>query len=990
MVLAGSRAPIPAGSAILTLDVNSATKDLEAELRRVVRGEVRFDAWSKALYSTDASIYQIEPIGVVAPLDRDDVAAAVGLAARYGVPILPRGGGTSLSGQTVGHAIHIDFAMHMHRVLELDREEQWVRLEPGVVQDQLNAWLRPHGFGFGPDTSSSNRATLGGMIGNNSAGSHSILYGKTIDHTLELDVVLSDGSQARFAPVSQDRLEQLAAGDHLENRLYRELRNLGESYREEVFARYPKIIRRVSGYNLDEFVPFNGQFGAGLATRPGPFNLSRAVVGSEGTLAVIGEARMKVVPLPRHKGLEVVLFDDLIEAVEATPEMTLTSPSATELIDRMILERARANPEFARRMSFVEGDPGALLVVEFYGDSEAEVRSKVDELDQRLKRKGVGFGHLPVLDAAGQQSVWKVRKDSLGLLMSVPGERKPIAFVEDPAVPPEKLPEFVRRFRQILADHQTTGGYYGHASVGCLHIRPLIDLKQASEVDKMRRIAEQVFQLVLECGGSMSGEHGDGLARGHFNERLFGPLVYEAFRKMKAAFDPGNLLNPGKVVDAPEMTRNLRYGPSYQTVQIQTQLSFEREGGFARAVEACNGAGICRKLQEGTMCPSFQATLEEEHSTRGRANALRAALSGRLPAESLTSPRMYQTLDLCLECKGCKGECPSNVDLAKIKYEFLSQYYARHGTPLRARLFAGIGTLNRWGSRAASLANLLMGNRWVKNLAQLAVGIDARREFPPFAPESFQQWFRRRPSPPVGRRGKVVLLDDCFLSYNYPQVGQAAVEVLERAGFQVVLARLECCGRPMISKGLLGQARQAARRNLAALAPLVDQGAALVGCEPSCLLTFRDEYLDLVDGPEAERVARRAYLLEEFLCRLLDAGQLDLKFSNRPKKLLVHGHCHQKAHIGTASTLRALRLPPGYEVSEVNSGCCGMAGSFGFEKEHYEISRTIANLRLVPAVNAAAADTEIVITGVSCRQQIGHFTSRKPRHAVELLREALD
>ena len=971
--------------------MNSHLQDLEAELSKAIRGEVRFDAYSKVLYSTDASIYQIEPIGVVIPRDRDDVAAAVGLAMKYGLPVLPRGGGTSLSGQTVGQAIQIDFAKYMHRVLELNKEEHWVRVQPGLVQDQLNAYLRPHGFGFGPDTSSSNRATLGGMCGNNSAGSHSVVYGKTIDHTIELDVVLSDGSEARFGAVTPDRLDQLARGDRLENRLYREVRELGAAYAEEIRARYPKIIRRVSGYNLDEFVPNGGGlFGAGLATPPGPFNLAKVVVGSEGTLAVASEARMKIVPLPKKKALEVVLFHDLVDAVEATREMMETHPAATELMDKLILDRARQHPDFAPRMGFAQGDNvGALLVVEFFGDTDEEVRSGVEELDARLKHKRIGFGHLPVVDLAKQQSIWKVRKDSLGLLMSVPGDRKPIAFVEDPAVPVERLPEFLRRFRQILTDHQTTGGYYGHASVGCVHIRPLIDLKQQSEVDKMRHISEEVFQLVVECGGSMSGEHGDGLARGHFNERLFGPKVYEGFQKLKAAFDPRNLMNPGKVVQCPDMTRDLRYGASYQTVQIQTHLDFSKEGGFAGAVEACNGMGICRKQTEGTMCPSYQATLEEEHSTRGRANALRAALSGRLPAEEFTSHRMYETLDLCLECKGCKGECPSKVDLAKMKYEFLAHYYKRHGVPLRSRVFANIATLNRWGSRAAPLANYFMSRGWVKSLVELTLGIDSRRDFPPFAPETFQTWFRQRRTTTASER-KVVLFDDCFLSHNYPQVGRAATELLEKAGFQVVLARQECCGRPMISKGLLEDACRVARRNVRVLAPLVKQGAVIVGCEPSCLLTLRDEYLDLLHGPEVEQVAQHSYLFEEFRGTLHDAGKLELTFREQKRRVLVHGHCHQKAHIGTGSTLRALRLVPGYEVTEINSGCCGMAGSFGFEKEHYDISRTISGQRLVPAVNAAPPDAEIVITGVSCRQQIGHFTSRTPRHAVELLREAVE
>ena len=969
--------------------MKSSTRDLEAELRKEIRGEVRFDAYSKILYSTDASIYQIEPLGVVLPRDRDDVAATVQIAARHGVPLLPRGGGSSLSGQTVGHAIHIDLAKYMHDILEVNTEEQWARVQPGVVQDNFNAHLRPLGFAFGPDTSSSNRATLGGMIGNNSAGSHSVIHGKTIDHTLELDVHLADGSEAHFAAVTPDRLDQLSRGDRLENHIYKEVRALGAEYCPEIYARYPKIIRRVSGYNLDEFVPNGGQFGAGLATPPGPFNLSKIIAGSEGTLAVASQAKVKIVRLPKHKAIEVVLFRDLVETAEATEEMMQTHPAATELMDRMIIESARSQAEFAKRMDFVQGDAGALLVVEFYGDTADEVRSKVEELDARLKRKRIGYGHLPVIDPRKQLDVWKVRKDSLGLLMSVKGDRKPIAFVEDPAVPVERLPEFVRRFREILTAHDTTGGYYGHASVGCLHIRPLIDLKRQSEVDKMRSISEQIFALVQECGGSMSGEHGDGLARGHFNERLFGPKVYEAFLKLKTAFDPHNIMNPGKVVRCPDMTKDLRYGAQYQTIQIQTHLDFSREGGFDRAIEACNGMGRCKKTLEGTMCPSYQATMEEEHSTRGRANALRAALSGHLPAEELTSHRMYETLDLCLECKGCKRECPSNVDLAKIKYEFLAHYYERHGVPRRAKVFANIATLNRWGSLTPSLANFFMRQGWVKKLAERALGVDSRRAFPAFAEQTFQSWFRGRPANGSARRGRVVLFDDCFLSYNYPQVGRAATEILEKAGFEVILAKKECCGRPMLSKGLLEDARRVALQNVAALAPLAAQGVPIVGCEPSCLLTLRDEYGDLLRGPEVEQVASVSYLLEEFLGVLQDRGELDLKFSDGNKKLLVHGHCHQKAHIGTAPTLRALKMVPGWEVGEINSGCCGMAGSFGFEKEHYDLSETIANTRLVPAVNAASPDTEIVITGVSCRQQIGHFSNRTPRHAVEVLRDAL-
>ena len=512
----------------------------------------------------------------------------------------------------------------------------------------------------------------------------------------------------------------------------------------------------------------------------------------------------------------------------------------------------------------------------------------------------------------------------------------------------------------------------------------------------MREIGNEVCRLVMEFGGSMSGEHGDGIARGKFNQVLFGPEIYEAFVEAKRIFDPHNLMNPGKVVDAPEVTENLRWGADYQTVQIKTHLDFSNEGGFARAVEMCNGMGVCRKRDAGTMCPSYHATLEEEHSTRGRANALRAALSGDLPPEELTSRRMYDVLDLCLECKGCKRECPSNVDLAKIKYEFLAHYYEKHGTPLRAKLFANIETLNRWGSRFAPLANLTMRLGPVKWLLERVAGIDRRRQMPPFAAETFRDWFKSRPSGEKGDSGQVVLFDDCFMNYNYPEVGRAAAEVLEKAGFEVILAEKQCCGRPMISKGLLEDARRLAEANVQALKPYAAEGIPILGCEPSCLLTFRDEYADLVSGPDVEQVAAKCRMVDEFLVEKSEQGELDLPFhepangeARNVLSVLFHGHCHQKAHIGSAPSVKALRLAPGLEVSEVDSGCCGMAGSFGFEAEHYDLSEKIGGQRLFPAVEAASPQTEVAVSGVSCRQQIGHFTSRRPKHVVEVLRDAL-
>ncbi|MBG99317.1 MAG: anaerobic glycerol-3-phosphate dehydrogenase subunit C [Solibacterales bacterium] len=967
--------------------------DLAEQFRKEVEGEVRFDSYSKVLYSTDASVWQMEPIGVVIPRHADDIVALTGTAARNQVPILARGGGTSLSGQTVGHAVQVDFAKYMNNILECNTEECWVRVQPGVVQDQLNNYLKPLGFSFGPDTSSSSRATIGGMIGNNSAGSHSIIHGKTIDHVLELKVVLSDGSEVVLGPVDDATLERLVSVDSLEGHIYRDLLTLGDRWRDEILERFPKLMRRVSGYNLDELVSNSSKkFGAGYSSSPGPLNLARMIVGSEGTLAVVSEAKVRIVPLPKSKGILVVQFRSLLESVEPSQEIVTHQPAAVELMDDFILNQARNSPNFSDHLDFVDSDAAAVMVVEFYGDSETEVRSKIERLKTHLERRQIGFGYITLTDPFEQQHIWQVRKQALGLLMSVKGDKKPIAFVEDPAVPIEHLPAFLKEFRGILESHDARGGYYGHASVGCLHVRPAIDLKQASEVHKMRQIGDEVCQLVMNFGGSMSGEHGDGIARGKFNQVLFGPEVYQAFVEAKNIFDPKNLMNPGKVVDAPEVTENLRLGADYQTINIKTHLDFSKEGGFSRAVEMCNGMGVCRKRDVGTMCPSYHATLEEEHSTRGRANALRAALSGALPPDELISKRMYDVLDLCLECKGCKHECPSNVDLAKIKYEFLAQYNEKYGVPLRAKIFAHVETLNRWGNRFASLANLTMGLRSVKWLIERVVGIDRRRQMPPFAPETFRSWFKKRTQTDSTNCPQVVLFDDCFTNYNYPQVGRAAAEVLEAAGFEVILAEKKCCGRPMISKGLLQDARQLAEDNVRSLIAYAEEGIPVVGCEPSCLLTFRDEYKELVSGPDVEKVAGNCYMIDEFLIERNELGELHLPFTERadqPRSVLFHGHCHQKAHIGSVPSLKAMDLVPHLKVSEVNSGCCGMAGSFGFEKEHYELSEKIGEQRLFPAVEAAGLETEIAVSGISCRQQIEHFTGRNPRHVIEVLRAAL-
>ena len=961
-------------------------EEIARELQKRVSGEVRFDPFSRVLYSTDASIYQMEPVGVVIPRSVEDVLAVVEVGRDSGVPVLPRAGGTSLAGQTVNHAMVIDFSKYLNQVLEVNPEEHWARVQPGIVLDQLNRELAGHNLQYAPDPTTANRACVGGGIGNNSCGAHSVIYGKTLDHVQELQVVLADATQAHFRPLTNQELEAKLSGTGLESDIYRGLRRLARDNAAEIQARYPKIMRRVSGYNVDEFLTDD------------PFNLSRMVVGSEGTLCVMTEAKVNLVARPTMTGLSVLHFADIVRAAEATREVLKHDPSSVEVMDKILLDRARESLGHSQSLSFIEGDPGALLAVEFYGESEAELEAKMSALKDDMAHRRLSYACVNLIDRGSQATVWNVRKAGLGLLMSIHGDAKPLPFVEDTAVDPENLGEFVRRFDEIVRSHNTQAAYYGHASVGCLHIRPLVSLKDPQGIATMVSIGDEISDLVREFGGSMSGEHGDGIVRGVWTEKMFGSQIYQLFREVKRTFDPQGIMNPGKIIDCPPMTDNLRYGPDYQTKSIPTKLDFSLDNDFAGAVEMCNGMGACRKL-DGTMCPSYMATREEEHSTRGRANLLRAALSGLLPEGAMTSKRLYEALDLCLECKGCKAECDSGVDMAKLKSEFLAQYHQANGLSFRNRAFAHINRINRLGSAFAPMSNWAARSPVGKLFSSVILGVDHRRSMPSFARKSFAKWFEQRhgrnsPASPVSDGGQtggkpVVLFNDTFMDYNYPQVGKAAVELLEAAGFRVTLANARCCGRPMISKGLLDEAANNARYNVDLLHAYAGQGIPIVGCEPSCLLTFRDEYPELLKDEKSRTVAAHTYMIDEFLVMLQDNGELDLEFSDVARKVLFHGHCHQKSLVGTASSLRALGLPPGYQVELVNSGCCGMAGSFGFEKKHYDISMTIGEQALFPAVRAKDPDWEIAVMGVSCRQQIEHGTGRPARHLVEVLRDAL-
>jgi len=986
----------------------AAVADCLAELGRHVQGELRTDAYTRILYSTDASIYQVEPLGVLIPRSMADVHAAVETAAKHGVPILPRTSGSSLAGQAVNEALVIDFTRHLDQILEVRPEERWVRVEPGIVLDELNRQLRPLGLQFGPDPASSERAALGGVVSNNSTGAHSILHGMTADHVQAMNVILADGSRAHFGPISgPDSAAELAARGARpgrEGEIYRAIAALVTDPENQAIIRAgtPRHWRRCGGYNLDRLIPSDG---LSFRLPPDPrFNLAKLVCGAEGGLAVMEDITLGLVRVPARTALAVVHFRSLREALEAVPVLLETDPSAVELLDHLGLTLCREVPEYSRLLStFVEGNPNCLLITEFHGDSEAELRGRIDGLRQHLTHRGVtSTAVVPMLAPEGQARVWKVRKAGLGLLMSIKGDFKPIPFIEDAAVPVEHLADYIQQIEAFCADLGTRVAYYAHASAGCLHVRPLINAKDAREVAKLPRILSFSVELLRGNGsrpgngGSLSSEHGDGRTRGWIGERFFGPELYRLYRQVKAAFDPANLLNPGMVVGSPAMTENLRFGPEYRTLSAKSHLDFSADQGFERAVEMCNGAGVCRKLSGGTLCPSFMVTREEEHSTRGRANALRAALSGHLPPTELTSSRMHEVFDLCIECKACKAECPSSVDMAKIKFEFLARYHeARGGAPLRSRLFAAVPALARLlAGPLAPLANAALGSGAGRYLGEKLLGLSRHRPLPPFARQPFPTWFARSaPRVPASRelRGEVVLFADTFTSYQEPAVARAAVEVLAAAGFEVLLSDHGCCGRPAISKGLVDEARAAARQTVTRLAPHAAAGRPIIGLEPGCILSLRDEYLSLLPGDEtAARVAASAVTFEEFIARLADAGQLDLPLGeDGPRCFLLHGHCHQKALVGTAPSHRLLGLIPGAEITEVDSGCCGMAGSFGYEAEHYEISQAMAERRLLPAVREMGEGTVAVAAGTSCRAQIAHGTGRKALHPAEVLAAAL-
>jgi FAD/FMN-containing dehydrogenase/Fe-S oxidoreductase len=955
---------------------------LEARLRRELKGEVLFDRFSRGRYSTDASIYQIEPLGVAVPRDRGDVAAALQIAREEGVPVLPRGGGTSQCGQTVARALVLDCSKYMDGVVALDAEARRVTVQPGVVMERLNQRLRPHKLWFPVDVSTGDRATIGGMTANNSCGSRSIRYGNMVHNVRAVDAILADGTAAHFAEVPGNFGEEVAPERY--RGLVRDMRALHRREAGEIEARFPKLLRRVGGYNIDMIAPKSP--GAG-------HNMAHLLVGSEGTLGFFTEIELDLQPIPPHRALGICHFPSFYQAMDATQHIVKLGPSACELVDRTMIELARAIAMFRPIVDrFVQGEPAAILLTEFAGEDADDNLRRLRQLVELMGDLGFPGSVVEATDPAFQSAVWNVRKEGLNIMMSMKGDGKPISFIEDCAVRLEDLAEYTDRLTQVFRKHGTYGTWYAHASVGCLHVRPVLNVKQELDVRKMRAIAEEAFAMVREYKGSHSGEHGDGLVRSEHHEAMFGPRIVRAFEEVKDSFDPAGLFNPGKIVRPPKMDdRSLfRFKPGYRQLPLDTVLDWSEWGGFANAAEMCNNNGACRKSDPGVMCPSYRATGDEQHLTRGRANTLRLALSGQLGPDALTSDAMRETMELCVSCKGCKRECPTGVDMAKMKVEFLHHYKKKHGLTLRDRAIAYLPRYAPYAARFARLLNLRNRIPALAAVGEKVLGLSARRSLPEWASEYYRG---STDTGPMGGRN-VVLLVDTFNRYFEPENAWAAERVLARAGYRVntpepAVGRPLCCGRTFLAAGLVDEARAEARRTIDALRPAIAAGTPIIGLEPACLLTLRDEFPSLLPGEEARALAAHAQLFEEFVASERAAGRFDLALAPMPgKTALLHGHCHQKAFNTAAAAADALRLIPELTVETFDSTCCGMAGAFGLEAEHYEVSLKIGELGVLPTMRAAAPDTLLAACGTSCRHQIADAAQRDARHIVRILDEA--
>jgi FAD/FMN-containing dehydrogenase/Fe-S oxidoreductase len=927
------------------------------------------------MYATDASHYQILPVAVILPKDESEVKKAVEIARENKIKILPRGGGTSLAGQTVGEALIIDFSKYMTKILEFNEQERWVRVQPGVVRDELNEEMAKFNLHFAPDPATSSRANVGGMVGNNSSGTKSILYGKTVDHILEAKVLLTDGTVLLLKELAPQEYELKAHQTTREGEIYHKFQEAILHNKEEIKQRFPKVMRRVGGYNLDEFV-YTDQW-----------NLAKLITGSEGTLGVILEVKLNLEPLPKFKSVAVVHFSELLDAIRAVQPMLPYQPSAIEILDKTVLDLSRENLTTKLHCHFIENDPAAILIAEFYGDSFENVMQRPREMIAKLKNLGFGYAYPLFPNGKEYDDVWVVRKKGLGLMMGIKGEKRALSFIEDAAIPTEVLPEYIDQVLKICEKHNTEVSMYAHASVGVIHVQPLLDLRREQDIENLKNIADETFDLVVKYGGSWSGEHGDGLVRSAYNERFFGTRLYNAFRDIKHLFDPENLMNPGKIVEAQTIEQNLRYGTKYADQEVKTEFQYRAENNFRESVHMCTGVGECRKTLGGTMCPSFKATRDEEHSTRGRANALRLAMSGQLDKEGLTSKRLHQVLDLCLSCKACKSECPSNVDMSKMKGEVLQMYYDEHGITLRDRLIRdSSGAASHFSGIMSGLVNFIQKTKLFRFGLQKLAGFDKRRILPGYAKEPFYKWFEKKGNNNYTNAKKVVLFADTYLNFHEPQVGISALQLLNSCGYEVILANTGCCQRPKISHGFLKQAKKEGAKTVEGLKKYMDQGLKIVVCEPSCASALNDDLADLVENDAlAAQLQEQVMMIDVFLSKEIEAGNINIAFESVAENILIHGHCHQKALYSTKG-MKTIFGKTQQKATEIPSGCCGMAGSFGYEKEHYDISQKIGDEILFPAIRSMKDGTIVVANGFSCRHQIEHFTGVKAKHWVEVIR----
>ncbi|RFS22076.1 FAD-binding oxidoreductase [Chitinophaga silvatica] len=972
-------------------------RDKLEQLARKLEGTLYTDDTMRTLYATDASAYREMPLAVAIPKNTDDLKTLISFARENKTSLIPRTAGTSLAGQVVGNGIVTDVSRTFTKILELNKEEGWVRVEPGVIRDELNLFLKPHGLYFGPETSTANRAMIGGMVGNNSCGSNSVVYGSTREHLLEVKALLSDGQEVTFGSIDAETFHQKCEGpDTLETRIYKQIRTTLSNHtnQDEIRKEFPKksIPRRNTGYAVDMLLE-TAPFTAGTED----FNFCKLIAGSEGTLAFLTEIKIHVNPLPpTETGLLCIHFNNVDESLRANVLVMDFKPSASELIDHYILECTKDNIEQRKNRFFVQGDPGAILVVEFCRNTREEIVEMAKKVEDTLKAAGLGY-HFPLLFGDDSKKIWALRKAGLGLLSNLPGDEKAVPVIEDTAVAVEDLPDFIRDFNDILKQYNLYAVHYAHAGSGEIHLRPIINLKTKEGNLLFRKIAEEIATLVKKYNGSLSGEHGDGRLRGEFIRQMVGNKNYELLRQIKYTWDPENIFNPNKIVDTPSMNSMLRYEPGQKVPNFQTIFHFPEQTILQHA-EQCNGSGDCRKTQlsGGTMCPSYMATRNEKDTTRARANILREFLTHSTKENRFDHKEIYEVLDLCLACKGCKSECPSNVDMAKLKMEFLQHYYDANGVPLRANMIGNYSKLSKLAAIAPGIYNVLIKNSLTGGVIRKFSGFALKRSLPELYSITLRKWFETKwPKERQGAIGskKVYLFCDEFTNFNDTEIGIKAVKLLHRLGYDVQMVEHPESARAYMSKGLLRKAKTLADKNVTIFSEIINGDAPLLGIEPSAILSFRDEYPDLVSEPlrvKAKALAQKVFLIDEFLAAEADKGHItSAQFTNSKQHIKLHGHCQQKALSSALNSKKMLSIPQNYSVEVIPSGCCGMAGSFGYEKEHYDLSMQIGEMVLFPAVRNAAEGTIIAAPGTSCRHQVKDGTGVKALHPVEILYNSL-